>query len=547
MKGIFHPEKGYDWEYPLSPPQESGELDSIEDIYYIEYIILHVLKNRRNPLMKKLGISELPERMVNCDDPSDELYEEYLVLREQVAREPDAEVLKEAAYEAPTQMARFAFCYLTKYSYSSPRNDAYSYRTYECGWKDGMTTEDVIEFCREMIKVEGPFVREAREILADPPKDHNDYRGKRMVSHERAMSEPPYVRKQRLAPFRESKEYEQSRAEVLHLETQGHEALAAGDKEKAAMLFNEMSYKSEQLGKYTQRWDAIEDYARSLICIADVIDYYDGAIKAAEILRRLIRECPEEKAFREHLKKAEEVYRKAAEKFAAQTGSVEDESPIVVYHYFDPKDAEVIRRLMEKWYRARGGKRQIVFRRQETVFPEPPEIVDIYCCGLSILIEMYGLDNIDPISPFIDTDNVFPALLEQSAIKEEARALPVLVFAGAESEDIVDSGTADSEEGTGKVTEAGGATGAAESRTTSYRTFVAFMNHSSWLKHLDRLDLMMLMTDSDFLFDVCMACNAGDGTPHVYPADRAAFARLAEKEPGADAVFNWINTSVSSN
>ena len=73
------------------------------------------------------------------------------------------------------------------------------------------------------------------------------------------------------------------------------------------------------------------------------------------------------------------------------------------------------------------------------------------------------------------------------------------------------------------------------------------MNHSSWLKHLDRLDLMMLMTDSDFLFDVCMACNAGDGTPHVYPADRAAFARLAEKEPGADAVFNWINTSVSSN
>ena len=547
MKGIFHPEKGYDWEYPLSPPQESGELDSIEDIYYIEYIILHVLKNRRNPLMKKLGISELPERMVNCDDPSDELYEEYLVLREQVAREPDAEVLKEAAYEAPTQMARFAFCYLTKYSYSSPRNDAYSYRTYECGWKDGMTTEDVIEFCREMIKVEGPFVREAREILADPPKDHNDYRGKRMVSHERAMSEPPYVRKQRLAPFRESKEYEQSRAEVLHLETQGHEALAAGDKEKAAMLFNEMSYKSEQLGKYTQRWEAIDDYARSLICIADVIDYYDGAIKAAEILRRLIRECPEEKAFREHLKKAEEVYRKAAEKFAAQTGSVEDESPIVVYHYFDPKDAEVIRRLMEKWYRARGGKRQIVFRRQETVFPEPPEIVDIYCCDLSILIEMYGLDNIDPISPFIDTDNVFPALLEQSAIKEEARALPVLVFAGAESEDIVDSGTADSEEGTGKVTEAGGATGAAESRTTSYRTFVAFMNHSSWLKYLDRLDLMKLMTDSDFLFDVCMACNAGDGTPHVYPADRAAFARLAEKEPGADAVFNWINTSVSSN
>ena len=51
MKGIFHPAKGYDWECPLSPPQESRELDPIEDRYYIEYIILHVLKNRRNPLV----------------------------------------------------------------------------------------------------------------------------------------------------------------------------------------------------------------------------------------------------------------------------------------------------------------------------------------------------------------------------------------------------------------------------------------------------------------------------------------------------------------
>ena len=205
MKGIFHPDKWYNWDYPISSLQEIRKLDPVEDRYYIEYIIVHTPDSRRDLLMKRLGkklrISELPERMVNCDDPSDELYEEYFVLREQVAREPDAEVLKEAAYEAPSQMARFAFCYLTKYSYPSPRNDAYSYRTYGCGWKKGMTTGDVVEFCREMIQVQGPFVREAKEILEDPPKDHNDYYGRRMVSHERAVSEPPYVRRQR---FRDS-------------------------------------------------------------------------------------------------------------------------------------------------------------------------------------------------------------------------------------------------------------------------------------------------------------------------------------------------------
>ena len=39
---------------------------------------------------------------------------------------------------------------------------------------------------------------------------------------------------------------------------------------------------------------------------------------------------------------------------------------------------------------------------------------------------------------------------------------------------------------------------------------------------------MMLMTDSDFLFDVCKACNEGDTTPRVFPANRKAYARLVD-------------------
>ena len=175
MKGIFHPDRHYNWEEsPWPSEQEIRDLDPIEDRYYLEYIVQYASCVSLKCIMRKLGISELPEKMVNYEDPSDPDYEEYFLLREQVAREPDAEVLKEAVYEAPTQMAKFAFCRLTKYSYPSPCCDAYSYRTYECGWKEGMTTEDVVEFCREMIAVQGPFVREAEKILEDPPRDHND-------------------------------------------------------------------------------------------------------------------------------------------------------------------------------------------------------------------------------------------------------------------------------------------------------------------------------------------------------------------------------------
>ena len=541
MKGIFHPDRYYYWEEePWPSPQEIRNLDPIEDRYYLEHLVRYARGARQKLLMKKLGIAELPEKLANPEDPSDRDYEKYIILEEQVAREPDAEILKEAVYKAPTQMATFAFCRLTSYFYPSPWNDAYSYHNYECGWKEGMTTEDVIAFCREMIAVQGPFIREAEEILADPPKDHNDYSGNRMVSHERAMSEPPYVRKERLAPFRESEEYEQSRAEVLRLEAQANEALAAGDKENAIMLFMEMGRKSEQLGKYTQRWDAIDDYVRYCIAIADACDSAGSAEEAAKILRQLIRECPEEKVYREQLKQAEAVYRKAARETAVKTGFMDAESPIEFCHSFEPKYAEVICRLIEERFRAGGGKRQIDFEWQEPapaawgafaetqcspqsswqesgyvmheVYDETEhKIGDICCCDLPTMIKLYyTTGNLNEIPPFIDTDNIVPELLELCRIKGDMCGIPVLMFAG-EAEDAADSGAGD----------------AAERQWKGFQPFFAFMNHSYGFKRLDCLDLMMLMTDSDFLFDVCKACNEGDETPHVFPVNKTTCARLA--------------------
>jgi hypothetical protein len=343
-----------------------------------------------------------------------------------------------------------------------------------------------------------------------------------MVSHEREMTEPPYVRKERLAPFRASEEYDRNRAEVLQLEAQGREAIAAGDKEKAAALFMEMSRKSEQLGKYTQRWDAIDDYARCCIAQAEVTDSPDMAEEAAGILRRLIRECPEEKAYREQFGKAEAVYRKAVKEAWVKTGFKDDESPIVFYHSFEPKFAEVYCRLLEERFRERGGKRQIEFRWQEAApsgwadYGEAQrettirwqvedddtehEIGDICCCDLPTMTKLYYTKgNIREISPFIDTDDMFPEFLEQCRIEGDVCGIPVLMFAGAAG---------------------------------FWPCFAIGSIFCYGLKRLDCLDLMMLMTDSDFLSDVCRACNEEGETPHVFPADRTVCARLAEKEPG---------------
>ena len=529
MKGIFHPDNWNDWDTPFPNMLEIRKLDPEEDKHYLEYIVQHAHGSRQKMLMRKLGFSELPERRVNPRDPEDDQYEEYLALREQVAREPDAEILKEAAYEAPTQMARFAFCRLTKYSYPAPRYYAYSYCTYDCGWKEGMTTEDVIDFCREMIAVEGPFAEEARECLADPPRDHNDSDGNRMASHERAVSEPPYIRKQRLAPFRKSEEYDHSREEVLRLEEQGYEALAAGDKEKAALLFMEMIRMSEQLGKYTQRWEAFDDYARGCIAAAELTGFASEAEKAAVILRKL--------------------------------------------HSFDPNDAEVICGLIEERFRARGGKRKIEFRWQEDTRLEDielnlilpngagdgeiilrsrkayedrrPEIGDICCCGLPTMLELYyNTGNIRAVSPFIDTDNVFPEFLKQGTIKGEVCGVPFLVFkgnAGGSAGGSAGAGTAEAAgdppgwtsdimlnwAGTPFGTEVSAVHSWAVLEAAGFKTYFTFLDNNNYgLIWLDCLNLQKLMTDREFLHDVCMACNAGGESPHVFPADSTVYERI---------------------
>ena len=141
-------------------------LDPVEDRHLLDYLILHSREVLKDMAMRKYHIEEMPEPRVNVDDPPDEIYRTYFVLREQVEREDDIEVLKAAAFRTyRTSLSTFAFCRLTGYSWPPSECDAYSYRTYECDKCPDMTKEDIESFCVEMIRNNGQYRHEAEEIL----------------------------------------------------------------------------------------------------------------------------------------------------------------------------------------------------------------------------------------------------------------------------------------------------------------------------------------------------------------------------------------------
>ena len=232
------------------------------------------------------------------------------------------------------------------------------------------------------------------------------------------------------------------------------------------------------------------------------------------------------------------------------------------YHSFDAKDAEMICGLIEERFRAGGGKRKIEFRRQEDTRLEDielnlilpngagdgeiilrlkkahedrrPEMGDICCCSLLTMLELYyNTGNIRAVSPFIDTDHVLPEFLKQGTIQGEVCGVPVLVIkrnAGDSSGGGIAEAAGDPSGWTSDImhnwagtplgTEVSAVHSWAVLEAAGYKTYFTFLNNNNYgLKWLDCLDLQKLMTDSDFLQDVCMACNGGGESPHVFPAD----------------------------
>ena len=145
-------------------------LDGEKDRELIGYLIAHAPEPCRSSMMeyalKKYGMSEAPEPRINIDDPKDTFFWEYAVLREQVIREDDREVLRSAAMNCSDYgVAAFAFCRLTGYSFPSNECDAYSYRIYRCDILPGTSACMITELCRRMVQEGGRFADVAKEYL----------------------------------------------------------------------------------------------------------------------------------------------------------------------------------------------------------------------------------------------------------------------------------------------------------------------------------------------------------------------------------------------
>ena len=166
---IFKRDNWSRWEDGFFGYGDFRKLDPEKDRLLLAYMLSRCDEGKRTRVTEKLGITEVPALPVNVDDEDDERYAPYLVMQEQVMREEDYWTLREAAFEAPGPMRRFAFCRLTGYSWPPDECDAYSYRTYSCGLKSGLTREDIECFCREMIDNRGPFAAEAGEWLKKLP------------------------------------------------------------------------------------------------------------------------------------------------------------------------------------------------------------------------------------------------------------------------------------------------------------------------------------------------------------------------------------------
>ncbi len=152
-------------------------LDGEKDRELIGYLIRHAPSECGRSMLEyagdNYGTDGMPEPLKNIDAPDDPYYEGYFVLQEQVVREDDCDVLKEAAlHNSNYDMAAFAFCRLTGYSFPPSDCDAYSYRTFSCETLPGMTAESIREFCRAVIVKGGPFKDAAEECLRDQKAAH---------------------------------------------------------------------------------------------------------------------------------------------------------------------------------------------------------------------------------------------------------------------------------------------------------------------------------------------------------------------------------------
>ena len=128
---------------------------------------------------------------------------------------------------------------------------------------------------------------------------------------------------------------------------------------------------------------------------------------------------------------APEEIRKNDQAFCAGMSVETDDSPVVIYYYFDLADTDHFCRKLEQRFRTSGHTRGIEFKNWNCYKTEPGRDGDIFiydAIALSALAEKGYLHRLPEI---IDTEDMFSWTIDKSKFRKKTYGIPLMICSNA--------------------------------------------------------------------------------------------------------------------
>ena len=103
-----------------------------------------------------------------------------------------------------------------------------------------------------------------------------------------------------------------------------------------------------------------------------------------------------------------------------------DDSPIIIYYYFDLSDTEAFCKQLEKWFRDSGHTRPLEFRSWNCYNTKPGFDGDIYCYDAIVMSTLVDEGYLHVLPDIIDTSKTFPWILDRSRIHNKIYGIPLM-------------------------------------------------------------------------------------------------------------------------
>lgn len=101
-----------------------------------------------------------------------------------------------------------------------------------------------------------------------------------------------------------------------------------------------------------------------------------------------------------------------------------DNSPIIIYYYYDLSDTDDFCKKLEKWFRRGGHTRELRFISWDCYNELPSRDGDIYCYDAIVLSSLVDKGYLHELPDIISTENVFPWILDRSRIRNKIYGIP---------------------------------------------------------------------------------------------------------------------------